>query len=314
MADDMEEGEKANPLRAEPVPAYLLMRLSNLAAEVSAGAPPHDDEPRLQAEAAFSQAAQAATATIVVALAELRDAAKAVSAFEHPNDRDDVTRSKWFHAIQASTLTAVRVFLAGDDYGTPEETPREVLTALTCAERLLAWAEDFALHADRSGRGASFLSPQEHEELQSRLHAVYELLYAKSRIRSDLQFEAMKVIEVYADTDPWRRWWASGGRYPGFEEFSDFEDHVGILLVHDVEILAPPSPSVTEVIAKPALLELISKARDAIRLWPQKAGRPPKGQLSKFEAANRFLHAMGIGAESAEALEKTWRTNRKRAK
>jgi hypothetical protein len=159
----------------------------------------------------------------------------------------------------------------------------------------------------------SAASTARRHELSNRIENAHRVVSAHSLVRSDLQVAALTAIaDFHARADEVMQ---------EFEQIpkvaSTREEHLGYLLGEHVRHLQPPS--IADIIAK---LDAESEAPDyqanlpvlayqAVLNW-QRRGRPRKGQLGKFDAANRFLAALGLGAASATALEHTWVTRKKK--
>jgi hypothetical protein len=221
---------------------------------------------------------------------------------------DDVDYSQFGAFVSAFSETVTEYLV--DEKG---EWPTPAAAAVPSASKLFEWAFLIA----KTELTFWTMAGSREEEANARYAAIeriFELTHVSAGTRSALQIAALsKLDRYYGDIGNWKTSWGAGNRYPKFQDVATFEEYLGSCIVHDIRGLVPRSPT--------AEAGQAASAEDEERaLWPlayqtaaswRRRGRPPAGEIGKFEAANRFLVAMGLGAASAAALEHTWVTRKK---
>lgn len=180
-----------------------------------------------------------------------------------------------------------------------------VLSALETAGRMIGSAEQALFLQAVFGSAAS---TTRRRELSDRINKVHRVASAHSLIRSDVQVAALTAIaDFHARAAEVMQEFESMPKVAATRE-----EYLGYRLSERVRYLQPPpiGDILRNLDADPTNAHheqpnLRVLAYQAVVNWKRR-GRPRQGQLGKFEAANRFLAALGLGAASATALEHTW--------
>lgn len=144
-----------------------------------------------------------------------------------------------------------------------------------------------------------------------------EILEEVLKARPDLsrQYVAQKLAEQkYV---PFQAGWLAGDAQARGWFAGTFEEYVGACVVSDLRALTVRSQT-AERTSPPRTAEherpIYRLAYQAIYSWDRSRGRPRREAAPlppRFEAANALLSALGIGAASADALERTWNARKK---
>jgi hypothetical protein len=260
-----------------------------------------------EAWAAWHAAEQQAKEEMSATHGRLRGAAKAAREAGAFFD-DDVNYSPFVAFVSAFSETVTEYLV--DENG---EWPTPAAATVPSASKLFEWAFLIA----KTELTFWTIAGSREAEANARYEAIekiFGLTHVSAGTRSALQVAALsKLDRHYGDVGKWKASWTAGNRYPKFMAVTTFEEYLGSCIVHDIRSLAPRSPTAEAGQAE-------SPEDEEQALWPlayqsatswRRRGRPPTGEIGKFEAANRFLAAMGLGAASAAALEHTWVTRKK---
>jgi len=186
--------------------------------------------------------------------------------------------------------------------------------ALRIAGKTMEYAYWFARHATELSRG----EPDDADDLFKNdaraLLRAYEILFADRVKKSEVQILVLEDLDVLAhvlekhreEWDTERReslWYDSGA--------GTFEENFGHEVLH-IFLRQTVQETAVERLEKGPLESddpaLVAEAYEAVLAWKRGRGRPPKGKLGQFEAANRMLKHAGLEAASAEALKAIWQS------
>lgn len=291
------------------------------------------------------------TSDFEAALLRFREVVEAGRPLIHVDDEPErEIRDRFYGHFLGSVLNVVRSVLSqypecGDGYPAASET------AIRSAYTLLDHAHLLALRPQADLWTPPWCAHGHLDDTLARIEKVHHTLHDAELLRSNLQISALKTLDHYRPSweaegqrevledvlqrlpeaarqyaaekleqkpyVPFQSMWLAGyGKHQGY--FAEtLEEFVGACLVADLRALLPRSPAAAIVApARTAEEErpIYRLAHQALMSWDRGRGRPRQGSVQlprRFEAANALLVALGMGAASAEALERTWNARNK---
>lgn len=206
--------------------------------------------------------------------------------------------------LVAEAVIQSRGLCVGDTYTT---------MALRVASRALDDAYWFARDASKVKLGETIKSDQHTKNANQALIGSYELMFADAIKKSAVQVLVLEDVNVLATVfDEDKAYWDAAQYNMLFRDYGGeetFEEYFGGLALHAFLRRETQETAVSRLQNGPLDDRdpaLMAEAYEAVLAWKRGRGRPPKGKLGQFEAANRMLKHAGLEAASAEALKAIW--------